>query len=42
MFRDLPPSRITVNRFDAHPNEYAHELAARQLVHFLEGQVRIP
>ena len=29
VFRDLPPQQITVNPFDAHPNEYANALAAR-------------
>jgi hypothetical protein len=27
-FRPYEPSELTVNRFDAHPNEYAHGLAA--------------
>jgi hypothetical protein len=31
----LPPSRLTVNRFDAHPNEFANQLAAQQIDPFL-------
>jgi len=34
VFKDLPPSRITVNRFDPHPNEYANQLAARAIDEF--------
>src|SRR5256885_382239 len=36
VFKDLPPSRITVNRFDPHPNEYANQLAARAIDEFLD------
>ena len=35
VFKDLPPSKITVNRYDAHPNEYAHALAAQSIDQFL-------
>ena len=28
VFESLPPSQVTVNRYDAHPNEYANRLAA--------------
>jgi hypothetical protein len=40
VFRDLPPSKITVNRYDPHPNEYAHRLAAEKIEAFLKEQVR--
>jgi hypothetical protein len=36
IYRDLPPRKIVVNRFDAHPNEYAHRLAAVAIGEFLE------
>jgi hypothetical protein len=35
VFKDLPPEKITVNKFDAHPNEYAHQLAAEKIDPFL-------
>jgi hypothetical protein len=38
LYEPLPPARLTVNRWDAHPNEYAHELAAREIGTFLEEQ----
>ena len=31
VFQNLPARKITVNQFDAHPNEYAHRLAAEAL-----------
>jgi hypothetical protein len=34
-FTNFPPARLTVNRFDAHPNEFAHHLAAEQIGRFL-------
>ncbi|HWQ91885.1 MAG TPA: hypothetical protein VN673_09455, partial [Clostridia bacterium] len=33
-YQDIPPSRLTVNPFDAHPNEYACKLAADALQPF--------
>ena len=35
IFSNLPPETITVNRYDAHPNEYANALAAEQIEQFL-------
>jgi len=35
VYQDLPPKKVTVNRFDAHPNEYAHRLAAEAIDTFL-------
>ena len=37
VFRDLPPGKITVNRYDAHPNELANALAAEKIEIFLNG-----
>ena len=34
-FTNYPPSRLTVNRFDAHPNEFANQLAAERIERFL-------
>jgi lysophospholipase L1-like esterase len=39
VFEGLPPRRVTVNRFDAHPNEYANQLAAAALDQWLQGVV---
>lgn len=39
VFRELSPAKITVNRFDAHPNELAHALAADAISSFLEKQL---
>jgi hypothetical protein len=36
VFTNLPPARITVNRFDAHPNEYANQLAAAAIGNWLQ------
>jgi hypothetical protein len=35
VYKDLPPSRLTVNCYDAHPNELANKLAADALDKFL-------
>lgn len=34
-FRPNPSASLTVNSFDAHPNEYAHQLAAAEIERFL-------
>jgi hypothetical protein len=39
VYSHLPPDRITVSRYDAHPNEYAHELAAQKIEEFLRAQL---
>jgi len=31
IFEGLPPSQVTVNRYDAHPNERANQLAAEAI-----------
>ena len=36
VYRDLPPSKLVVNKYDALPNEYAHALAAVAIERFLE------
>jgi len=35
VFATEPPGKITVNPYDAHPNEYAHALAAKKIDQFL-------
>ncbi|HOX55710.1 MAG TPA: hypothetical protein P5205_08800 [Candidatus Paceibacterota bacterium] len=37
----LPPSRLTVNRYDAHPNEYAHQLATAAIDQWLQKLMAI-
>jgi hypothetical protein len=39
VYQDLPPGKLVVNRFDAHPNEYAHALAAAAIDKFLRTQL---
>ena len=39
VYRGLPPKKLVVNRFDAHPNEYAHALAADAIGRFLQELV---
>ncbi len=36
-YRRQTPQMLTVNRYDAHPNEYAHQLAAEALAPFLSA-----
>src|ERR1035437_1198619 len=40
VFANLPPARLTVNRFDAHPNEFANQLAAEAIDRFLSATVQ--
>ena len=39
IYQDVPPRKLVVNRFDAHPNEYAHGLAANAIGTFLEREM---
>jgi hypothetical protein len=39
IYSNLPPGKLTVNRFDAHPNEYACLLAAKSINKFLETKM---
>jgi len=39
VYEGLPRSKLTVNRFDAHPNGYAHALAAAAIEEFLVDQL---
>ena len=39
IYKGLPPSALTVNSFDAHPNERAHALAAEAIDQFLKPQM---
>jgi lysophospholipase L1-like esterase len=38
-FSNLPPAKLVVNAHDAHPNEYAHALAAEAIDEFLKHQI---
>jgi hypothetical protein len=39
VYKNVPAKRLTVNSFDAHPNEYANSLAAVAIDKFLSGQM---
>lgn len=39
-YQSLPAQALTVNRFDAHPNEYANQLAAAAINDFLSPEIR--
>ena len=39
VYKGLPAKKLVVNRFDSHPNEYAHALAAAAIEKFLEKQL---
>lgn len=39
VFKNLPPRKLTVNRFDPHPNVYTHQLAAEAIDKFLRQQL---
>ena len=39
IFSNLPPSKIIANPHDAHPNEYAHQLAAEAIDQFLKREI---
>lgn len=41
-FRGYSPRQLVVNRFDAHPNETAHELAAHKLETFIQTHLDGP
>ena len=40
VYRSHKPSELVVNRFDAHPNEFAHKLAAEAIIPFLDKQLK--
>ncbi len=40
VFTDQPPAQLVVNSHDAHPNEFAHELAAKAIDEFLKREIR--
>ena len=42
LYKDLPPRKLTVNPYDAHPNEYANQLAAQALEKFLPEAMSRP
>lgn len=42
VYRDLPPGKLIVSRFDPHPNEYAHSLAAAAIEKFLKDKMAPP
>jgi hypothetical protein len=39
VYSGLPTARLTVNSFDAHPNEFAHALAATAIEEFLSAHL---
>jgi hypothetical protein len=39
VYQGQPPRKLVVNRFDAHPNEFAHQLAAEAIRKFLEQNI---
>ena len=39
VFSNVPPAKLMVNSHDAHPNEYAHALAAAAIDEFLKRQI---
>src|SRR5438876_9545496 len=39
IYQNIPPAKLVVNRFDAHPNEDAHRLAAEAIGRFLEREM---
>ena len=41
-FINVPPSKLVVNTHDAHPNEYAHALAAAAIDEFLKQEIPSP
>ena len=41
-FSNLPPAKLMVNAHDAHPNEYAHALAAAAIDEFLRREITKP
>jgi lysophospholipase L1-like esterase len=36
IFESRPPAELTINRYDAHPNEQAHRMAAESIAAFLD------
>ena len=39
IFSNIPPAKLVVNAHDAHPNEYAHALAAKAIDEFLTREI---
>jgi hypothetical protein len=39
-YSEFAPKKITVNRYDAHPNEFAHSVAAKKIDEFLKANMR--
>lgn len=39
VFSNIPPAKLVVNAHDAHPNEYAHALAAQAIDEFLKREI---
>lgn len=42
IYKDEPATKLTVNRFDAHPNEYAHQLATDAIEKFIAQNLSAP
>ena len=39
VFEKFPPKKLVVNRFDGHPNQFAHHLAADAIQKFLNENI---
>ncbi len=39
IYKGIPPKKLMVNHFDAHPNEYAHALAAQAIEKFMKERI---
>lgn len=42
LYRDMNPEKLVVNKYDAHPNEYAQKLAADAIGNFIEKEIQKP
>jgi hypothetical protein len=42
VYVDYADAELVVNRFDAHPNEFAHSLAAEAIGRFLKKEIGEP
>lgn len=40
VYRNYEPSTLVVNKFDAHPNEYAQKMAAEAINQFIAGEMK--
>ena len=40
VYEEYKPGKLVVGKVDAHPNEFAHELAAEAIAEFLEPELK--